>query len=208
MRGGVWYDGVGLRKSTQPTVIPARIVVIQPNARFFSLPSIAEIGGGVTPGVAGFAVGAVTQFAHQNAVSVDGDGRAAEVVAEQIVQLALLAHGDALATGVAVFGRGMEVDAAEDHVTVGVGGRWIAGCGGVVTGVDVAGDVGVAVVVHGNAHAGVDLRATDGGAEAPIKKCSQAEERYRFHHRLLPAVLRLFLTDVANWVLPSPWERE
>jgi len=113
---GVAVEGLGVARlrhhriraeeAAQQRVIEPRPVVIQPYCTLFKLACKAAAGGGGAAAVAGLTVGFVAQLGHLAAAAVDREGGGTQVVREQVVQGAALAHGHPLAAEVIVFGDG------------------------------------------------------------------------------------------------------
>jgi hypothetical protein len=121
-------QAVGLGEAAQGGVIPSRVVKVQAEVGGVGvLAGVLVAGGGAAPIIARFAPGFVAQFRDDVAGCIGDQGGAAQVVAEQVVERAVLAQGDALSTGVVVLGN----DAVGDFVVVAdeVGGDVVDGLG-------------------------------------------------------------------------------
>jgi hypothetical protein len=81
-----WDKSVRLRKSSQPSVIPAGVVIHQADSGEITLAGEAEVGLGNVGQQAFGAEGHVALFAKKIAISVGDGGDGTQMVGEQILQ--------------------------------------------------------------------------------------------------------------------------
>ncbi len=100
-------ERVGLGKAAEGRVIPAGVVKVQTELGGVAvLTGVLIAGGGAAPSITRFTPGFVAQFGDEVAAGVGGQGGGAQVVAQEVVERAVDAQGDALCAGVVVFGDG------------------------------------------------------------------------------------------------------